>query len=325
MFFNFFKYLNFFFPLFSGRCLGDINSSRTGMTWLSFPEVLKRSKHLADGLLQLGLNPGPSSKVGIFSKNSAQYLITELACYRHSMVGVPMYASYGAEVCGFIAGQCEITTIYADTVERVEGSILDQLSHFSTLKTVILGENFIPETELISLKQRAKLAKISLYTVAEVEALGERNPSSDLHLPKAADLALICYTSGSTGAPKGVLMSHRNVVADFSAVHYHVGDFAITEADTIVGFLPLGHMFERICEYACLQKGGSVGYASGDPLALVADLQLIKPTIMPAVPRMLNRVYARIKETVSSSCVKSLLFSLAVSSKRAQFTRGKFP
>lgn len=298
------------------------------MNWLTFEKVLQRTKLLADGLLQLGLQAGPSTKVGIFSRNSSGYLLTELACYHHSMVVVPLYASYGKETIAFIVNHCQISTIYVDTVTRLE-TILDQLKDFPTLKKIILGETFkVPEAKLIALKQKANLAlkgvsPLRLLTMAEVEKLGEQNVSPKIHLPGPADLALICYTSGSTGTPKGVLMSHQNVVADFSAGLFHLGDFGFTEIDVIISFLPLGHMFERICEYSVLQMGGAVGYASGDPKALLADLRLIQPTVMPAVPRMLNRIYASIKETVTASGrLKGALFALAVSAKRAQFSRG---
>lgn len=252
--------------------------------------------------------------------------MTELATYRHSMVVVPLYASYGAQVCSFIVGQCEIETVYVDTVARVE-TILEQLDAFSTLKTIILGKTESSQTDLITdLKQRVKslLTSLRLLTITEVEALGRENPVPDDHLPTPSDLALICYTSGSMGTPKGVMLSHRNVVADVAGVHWHLGDFKTTPKDTIIGFLPLGHMYERMCEYVILQMGGAVGYASGDPLALVGDLQLVRPTIMPAVPRMLNRVYTRIKETVAESGpVKRAIFALALKAKRAQFSKGK--
>lgn len=241
------------------------------------------------------------------------------------MVVVPLYACYGEEAVAFIVNQCQITTIYVDTVTRLE-AILGQLKDFPTLKKVIIGEDkfsILSVGKFRMLKDRAEEADIQLFTIAEVEYLGEQNPVFEDHLPRTEDLALVCYTSGSTGMPKGVLMSHRNVVADCSAIHYHFGDFKFTEIDRIIGFLPLGHMYERVCEYLILHKGGSVGYASGDPQAFLADLQLVQPTFMPAVPRMLNRVYARIKETVAAGgWLKRALFAVALSTKRAQFRNG---
>lgn len=243
------------------------------------------------------------------------------------MVVVPLYASYGIESCSFIVGQCEIETVYIDTFARIE-TIVENLTKFSTFKTIILGETAgVPEAELVKLKEKVQESAIPLrlLTITEVESLGEQNPVPDDNLPTSSDLALICYTSGSSGLPKGAMLSHRNVVADVAGVHWHLGDFKATSTDTLIGFLPLGHMYERMCEYVTLQMGGAVGYASGDPLTLVADLQLIKPTIFPAVPRMLNRVYARIKETVAESGpFKKAIFTLALKAKRAQFSKGLY-
>lgn len=92
-----------FFLVVNGNCVGNINSTRTGIDWLSFDVVLRRSKLFADGLLQLGLEP--KSTFGIYSINSSEYTIAEYSCYRHSIIVIPIYETLGSNVCGFISQQ----------------------------------------------------------------------------------------------------------------------------------------------------------------------------------------------------------------------------
>lgn len=99
--------------------------------------------------------------------------------------------------------------------------------------------------------------------------------------PEADDLAVICYTSGTTDAPKGVMLSHENIVANFSAILHHLVDYRLCETDTLISYLPLGHMFERVCEWGVLGVGGKVGYFSGDIKKLSDDMKIIQPTMFP--------------------------------------------
>lgn len=95
-----------------------------------------------------------------------------------------------------------------------------------------------------------------------------------------------------------------------------------TVGDTMMSFLPLAHMLERCCENAMYYSGGAVGFYSGDIKELTNDLKALRPTIMPAVPRLLNRVYDKIHSEISGSAIKRLLFNMALKSKEAELHRG---
>src|SRR5690606_13173722 len=127
----------------SGDCLGSINRARTAVHYLSYEVVLRRAKLLADGLLELGLRPG--SRLGIFSKNSPEYLITEHAGYHPSIVDVPMDVTLGPHAVGFIANQMELGGVFCDCAERVE-LILKLGGEFPFLKHIIFAHP-IPEFE----------------------------------------------------------------------------------------------------------------------------------------------------------------------------------
>lgn len=102
----------------------------------------------------------------------------------------------------------------------------------------------------------------------------------------------------------------------------HSGEHRPTVGDIMMSFLPLAHMLERCCENAMYYSGGSVGFYSGDIKELTNDLKALRPTVMPAVPRLLNRVYDKIQAELSRSGLKRMLFNMALRSKEAEIKRG---
>jgi long-chain acyl-CoA synthetase len=109
---------------------------------------------------------------------------------------------------------------------------------------------------------------------------------------------MFCYTSGTTGDPKGAKMTHRGFVGIQSLVEY-IG-LNLVETDTSISYLPYAHIFEQACFVFSLARGFSHGYYSGDPLKLVEDIQTLKPTFFATVPRILNRVHGKIMEGVTT-------------------------
>lgn len=128
--------------------------------------------------------------------------------------------------------------------------------------------------------------------------------------PQAQDMAAIVYTSGTTGKPKGVMLSHHNVLSDVKAV---LGRVVPTQDDVFLSFLPVSHTFERSCGYYLpMAVASTVVYARSVAL-LAEDMLSIRPTILVSVPRIYERIYAKIQEKLSHSAVKRALFAAAVS------------
>ena len=105
----------------------------------------------------------------------------------------------------------------------------------------------------------------------------------------------ISYTSGTENQPKGAMLSNENFLVAITAIIKATGDFPIMEDDTYISYLPLAHVFDRLGVHGCLSMGARVGFFGGVILKIIDDLQLLRPSVFPSVPRLLNKVYDRIQ------------------------------
>lgn len=121
--------------------------------------------------------------------------------------------------------------------------------------------------------QRAKNRGVEIFTFDEVEKLGAAKMYPE-QPPKPEDLCTVCFTSGTTGHPKGVMLSHANLVAGVCAVLLQLGDHRPRVGDIMISFLPLAHMLERCCENGMYYSGGAVGFYSGDIKELTNDIKV---------------------------------------------------
>lgn len=125
---------------------------------------------------------------------------------------------------------------------------------------------------------------------------------------------MFCYTSGTTGDPKGAKMSHSGFLACYSFIEYSNLNF--NENDVSLSYLPYAHVFEQFSLFCSLIYGFSHGYFSGDPLKLLEDITVLRPTFFPTVPRILNRVYGKIIDGVNAKGgFSKWLFTKAVNDK----------
>lgn len=297
----------------NGPCLGWHEDKDKPYQWIHYNESLLRAKNFAAGLLASGLKPGQSTNVGVYTQNSPEWVLTEQGCYTFSMVLVPLYDTLGEEACTFIINQANISTVVVDTEAKI-GILLRQRPR--PLSHIVSTRPFSSE-----LQQRAQDAGVKLSKFLEVEKLGAAANIKELP-PKPEDLATICYTSGTTGNPKGVMLTHENIVADVGAVLLQLGDCKPDHTDTLISFLPLAHMLERVCECAMYMQGGSVGFFLGDIRALMDDMKHLRPTLMPCVPRLLNRIYDKVWSNVADSKFKTKMLQWALTAKETEIKKG---
>lgn len=148
-------------------------------------------------------------------------------------------------------------------------------------------------------RQWGALAGVKVYTLAEMLENGRKETLA--HNPPLDNnkIASLCYTSGTTGKPKGAFVAHRQLALAAAAV-----GFVIKEPQLMLSYLPLAHIYERALETVCLRTGSAIGYFSGDTLRLIEDAQILKPTFFPSVPRVLNRIAAQVQAQADGEGLK---------------------
>ncbi|VDM47326.1 unnamed protein product [Toxocara canis] len=256
--------------------------------WLTYKEVIDRSKDFADGLYRLGNTPGQSTFLAIYSKNRPEWIIGELAAYHYSNIVVSLYDTLGPDTRTFIINQTGTKIVICDDEQKLK-SLIDEAPKLPSLKHIIVIESYSEE-----LQQIAENVGITLHRFHEVEEMGQQlMPKPTRQPPTPEDLSTVCYTSGTTGMPKGVMLTHANVIAATTCLRFIVNVDVNTE-DVMISYLPLAHMYERMLECACFQVGGRIGYFSGDIRTLADDAKQLRPTVFPLVPRVLNRIYDKV-------------------------------
>ncbi|KAK1787974.1 hypothetical protein P4O66_016451 [Electrophorus voltai] len=289
----------------NGPCLGSRLPNQP-YKWLSYKEVTTRAEHLGSGLLSQGCLPNQDQFIGVFAQNRPEWIISELACYTYSMVVVPLYDTLGPNAIRYIINIADISTVICDKPEKAE-VLLGNVERQETpgLKTIILMDPFGPE-----LMEHGENCGVHIQAMKDVEP------------PRPEDLSIVCFTSGTTGNPKGVMLTHGNVVADFSGF-IKVTDKVIfpNQDDVLISFLPLAHMFERLIESVVYCHGGRIGFFQGDIRLLSEDMKALRPTIFPVVPRLLNRMYDKIFSQANNP-MKRWLLNFAAKRKGGEVSSG---
>ena len=261
-------------------------------------EVGRRIKHLSLGLSELGLGPG--DKLVIFSENRPEWTMTDFAALCAGAVTVPIYTSLMPEQVKYIINDSDAGIVVCSNRElwlKVEAvrRELPGVRHF-----VLIDEEG-PEgiVSLSEVMARGKVADAANPGLFEKRALAV----------KPDDLASIIYTSGTTGVPKGVMLTHANFVSNSKALDA-VTEFA--DKDVILSFLPLSHVLERMTTFSFLYKGASIYYA--ESIETVAENLLeVRPTIMISVPRLFDKIYAKVMDNVlTQSPLKRKIFFWAI-------------
>ncbi|XP_048190144.1 long-chain-fatty-acid--CoA ligase 6 [Perognathus longimembris pacificus] len=300
----------------NGPCLG-FRKPKQPYQWLSYQEVANRAEFLGSGLLQHNCKAQTDQFIGVFAQNRPEWIIAELACYTYSMVVVPLYDTLGPGAIRYIINTAGICTVIVDKPQKAV-LLLEHVERKDTpgLSLIILMEPFDE-----ALRERGQKSGVVIQSMQSVEDCGRENRQAPVP-PQPDDLSIVCFTSGTTGNPKGVMLTHGNVVADFS------GFLKVTEKvifprqdDVLISFLPLAHMFERVIQSVVYCHGGRVGFFQGDIRLLSDDMKALQPTIFPVVPRLLNRMYDKIFSQADTP-LKRWLLEFAAKRKQAEVRSG---
>lgn len=257
----------------------DAFASKINGNWvkLSTTEFIDQINTLSYGLLNLGLTKG--DKVAIISMNRPEWNIVDFACSQLGIVTVPMYPTLSVNDYKFIMNDAEVKAAFVETQE-MRDKVVDASKDVPTLKFVY-SFNQLPETKNWN----------------EVLEAGKSNPNPD-EVKRLADsiqyedLLTLIYTSGTTGTPKGVMLSHKNIISNVKSASADVFGDGLGGAKAL-SFLPLCHIFERTVSYCYLYVGVSIYYA--ESMETIGDnLKEVQPDVFSTVPRLLEKVFDKI-------------------------------
>lgn len=250
------------------------NKTEQGWKFYSTSEVIMLSRKLASGLIDLGVEKG--DKIGIVVyKNRPEWLITDLAIQYIGAIGVPMYPTISSREYEYIMNEAEVKVCFIGT-----GDLYDKVSaaqaHVNSLKHIICFD-----------KQGGRPFWLDYMNDTNLELVEKISQTV-----QSEDLATIIYTSGTTGNPKGVMLSHLNII---SVVESCCELLPVRKGDRVLSFLPLCHIFERAVLYVYTSIGAEIYFTGTDNLGGESgDLVAVKPNFFTTVPRLLEKVYEKI-------------------------------
>uniref|UniRef100_A0A669BND9 long-chain-fatty-acid--CoA ligase n=1 Tax=Oreochromis niloticus TaxID=8128 RepID=A0A669BND9_ORENI len=297
--------------IFKKVILGNYN-------WLSYEEAYQAAKCFGSGLA--ALNQKPHCNIAIFCETRAEWIVAAQACFMYNFPLVTLYATLGPVAIAHGLNETEVTHIITSK---------DLLQ--SRLKAILCD---VPRLQYIIVVDRKPTSwpdipkGIMVYNMDTVKEMGSRPDNSEK--PETSDIAVIMYTSGSTGIPKGVMISHGNLIAGITGMAERIPN--LNETDTYIGYLPLAHVLELSAELVSISHGCRIGYSSPQTLAdqstkikkgSKGDTSVLKPTLMAAVPEIMDRIYKNVMTKVEEmSKFQRTLFVLAYNYKMEQISKG---
>ncbi len=258
----------------------DVLSAKENKQWKKYSsdDLITKTNSVSYGLMSLGLTD--KDKVAIISNNRPEWNFCDYGCQQANLVTVPIFPTISNTDLTFILNHGEVTTIF-----------ISDKSIYAKLVAI--------EKEIPNVKHIISFNPIDgVMSFADFIKLGEQNanPQKLAETKKAilpSNLLTILYTSGTTGTPKGVMITHHNLVSNVTACQ---GFAPFQSTWKALSFLPLNHVYERMVSTLYLYKGISIYYAEG--LETIGDnLKEIKPQIFVSVPRLIERVYEKITAT----------------------------
>ncbi len=257
---------------------------------ITYNELKEETNSFAYGLSSLGVGKG--DKVAIISENRPEWVYSDFAILELSAIDVPLFPSLTADSIEFILNNSESKGVIISNKFQLNKirKIIDKCKHIKFI--IVLNENdFDDEVK-------------NLYTFKQVQELGSKHMASHPNLLEESikqidenDICTLIYTSGTTGEPKGVILTHKNIMSNVNST---LEIYPITKDDVFLSFLPLCHSFERMAGYYSAFAAGAPVYYAESIETVAANLIEVKPTIMTSVPRLFERIYSKIIKNVDS-------------------------
>ena len=266
-------------------------------TWReeTYADLGRAAREIAGGLVALGVEPG--DRVAILSDTRREWTLADCGTLCAGAAVVPIYQTNSPDECRYVLEHSGSRVLFCENeqqlakVEQVRDA-LPALEHVVMLTGAGAGTLALDE-----LRRRGAALDASVVDDRSAAAGPE-------------DVATIVYTSGTTGPPKGCVLTHRNVS---TAVHMYGEALALgREPFSLFMFLPLAHVLARVAQFVVLDRAGTISYWRRDPKRIIDDLAETRPTHFPSVPRIFEKIYARAAGAAEQSAVRGALFRWAV-------------
>ncbi|KAG6533778.1 hypothetical protein ZIOFF_007653 [Zingiber officinale] len=327
----------------------DMDGTVGEYKWMTYGEIGSSRTAVGSGLIYHGIPKGAC--IGLYFINRPEWIIFDHACSAYSYISVPLYDTLGIgmpagpDAVQYIVNHASVEAIIC--VPQTLSNLLSFLSQMPSLRLIVvvggIDEKMPLISSAISVKiityskllsesylfcieickfQNAVVGPSSQGTCLKSILLGQSNIQRHCP-PKPEDVATICYTSGTTGTPKGVVLTHGNLISNVA------GSSLTTEfypSDVYISYLPLAHIYERVNQILLAYYGVAIGFYQGDNLKLMEDMTALRPTIFASVPRLYNRIYDSVMNLVKTSGgLRERLFNAAYNAKMQAITNGKNP
>jgi long-chain acyl-CoA synthetase len=261
--------------------IGENKFAKT-FTFETYDTCYQRAKAFGAGLTKLGVKQ--ESMVCIYSENRTEWIHTMDASYLYGFVTVSLYNTFTTEALEFSIKNCgaKLICVSIKNLARLAECTDECLNNFST---VIIYDPIETESDKAI---ESKLSSLGVRVIS-FKTVVEMGQGLDIPYPKIdpEQLLYICYSSGTTGFPKGVMISHRCFITNLVAILAEATEYTYS---IHLCYLPLAHVFERMCTSCIVYWGGQVGMLSGSVNLLTEDMSILKPTVFIVVPRVLQRI-----------------------------------
>ncbi|WP_247233376.1 long-chain fatty acid--CoA ligase [Telluribacter sp. SYSU D00476] len=284
--------------------LEDMLCAKENNQWRKYStrEVTDMVNQLSVGLLAQGLSSGNGSiegrdKIAIISANRPEWIMVDLAIQQIGAISVPIYPTINVHELKFILQNASVKAVFVE-----DQNLYDKVSGIS---------NELPELDIIFSFNPITNVRHWKELLFDVSPELERRLAQSKARVHPEDLASILYTSGTTGTPKGVMLSHRNIMSNMYSSSLIIAKVGV-RGKRAISFLPLNHAFERMATYCFIYSGVAIYYAESME-KISENLREVKPTIFTTVPRLLEKVYeAIIRKGSELTGIKKSLFDWAL-------------
>ncbi|MCQ2820753.1 MAG: AMP-binding protein [archaeon] len=286
--------------------------------WKTYKEVYDLSLSFAKGIMSYDLCPeinieeeGKFKFLGIYCKNREEWAIGDFGSHCNSVTTIPIYDTLGEIAMEHILKVTHLKTIIVEAkcLKKIL-SLAEKDKHSSLSNLIILDVEEEVETQ-----KKLEGMGFNLFTMYDIISAGEK-AGQDLPVkePSPDDIAVICFTSGTTGIPKGAMLTHNNIMCEVSVITSK--GFIFTPNDIYISFLPLAHVMERLIFSVGFTFGVAIGFYSGNARNLTDDAKILKPTCICGVPRIFLRIYEAINDQIEKlPYLKKVLVKQAISGK----------